>query len=231
MDHAAPPDQIVVRLREGFDRIALVRRADLWAVAVDAGLNPAQAQVLNFLAARPGGARSGEVAAHLVISAASIADTLAALVRKGLVRRDSDPRDARAVLMRATPDGLRLGAEVARAGSQVASALAKLPRAAQEELLLTRISLIRQLQVAGAIPLQRMCVSCRHFRPHAHPGASRPHHCAFVDAAIGNRDLRLDCGEHEAADPAVQAATWTGFVNGSPTLQAQPTIREGETLR
>jgi hypothetical protein len=104
----------------------------------------------------------------------------------------------------------------------VAGALAALSPAAQEALLLTQIALIRQLQSAGAIPLQRMCVSCRHFRPQAHPRAAKPHHCTFIDAAIGSRDLRLDCGEHETADPAVQAATWTRFAKGSPTLQAQP---------
>lgn len=222
MDHASTSDPLITRLREGFDRIAFVLRADLWTAAGDAGLNPTQAQVLSLLAGRPAGLRPKEIAAHLAVSAASIADTLGALVRKGLVRRDADPGDARAAIVRATPDGLQIGAEIAQATSQVAGALAALPLAAQEELLLTQIALIRQLQIAGAIPLQRMCVSCRHFRPHAHPHAAKPHHCAFVDAAIGGRDLRLDCGEHEAADPIVQAATWATFAKGSPTLQAQP---------
>ena len=195
-------------------------RADLWAAAGDAGLNPAQAQVLALLAGRPAGLRPKEIAAHIAVSAASIADTLGARVRKGLARRDADPRIARAAIVRATRDGLRVGAEIARAGSQVANALAGLSAEALEELLLAQVALIRQLQAAGAIPLQRMCVSCRHFRPHAHPGTAKPHHCAFVNAAIGGRDIRLDCGEHEAADPVVQAATWTTFAKGSPPLQA-----------
>jgi len=222
MDHASTSDPIVVRLREGIDRIAFVLRADLWTAAGEAGLNPTQAQVLSLLAGRPAGLRPKDIAAHISVSAASISDTLGALVRKGLVRRDSDPNDARAALVRATPGGVRIGAEIAQATSRVATALASLSPAAQEALLLTQIALIRQLQIAGAIPLQRMCVSCRHFRPHAHPSAAKPHHCAFVNAAIGGRDLRLDCGEHEAADPVVQAATWTTFAKGSPTLQAEP---------
>ncbi len=200
-------------------------RADLWAAAGDAGgLNPTQAQVLGLLAGRPAGLRPKEIAARLAVSAPSIADTLGALVRKGLVRRDPDPGDARAAIMRATPDGLRVGSEIGRASSRVAQALAALPPAAREQLLVAQVALILQLQIAGAIPLQRMCVSCRHFRPQAHPGAAKPHHCAFVDAAIGDRDLRLDCSDHEAADPAVQAATCATFATGSPTLQATPTI-------
>lgn len=222
MDHASHSDPLIVRLCEGFDRIALVLRADLWAAAGEAGLNPTQAQVLGLLSSRPQGLRPKEIAAHLGVSAPSIADTLAALVRKALVRRDPDPSDARAVIVRASDDGRRLGETIAQAASQVGRALANLSPAAQADLLLTQVALIRQLQLAGAIPLQRMCVSCRHFRPNAHARGPKPHHCAFVNAAIGDRDLRLDCGEHEAADPAAQAATWTAFAAGSPTLQGKP---------
>lgn len=222
MDHASSSDPLVIRLREGFERIALVLRADLWAAAGGTGLKPAQAQVLALFAERPAGLRPKEIAAHLAISAASIADTLSTLVRKGLVQRDADPSDARAAIVRATAEGLRLGKEISQAASQVVAALATLPPAAQQELLLTQITLIRQLQIAGAIPVQRMCVSCRYFRPHAYPQAAKPHHCEFVNAAIGGREIRLDCGEHEAADPVAQAATWTTFTEGSPPLQAPP---------
>jgi len=222
MDHADDPDPVLIRLREGFERVALVLRADLWSAAGEAGLNPAQAQVLALLAARPAGLRAKLIAAHLAVSAPSMADTLAALERKGFLTRAPDAADARAVIVRPTEEGCALGRALASATSQVMSALARLSPTEQADLLLTQIKLIRTLQQAGAIPLQRMCVSCRHFRPNAHPDAAKPHHCAFVNAPIGTRDLRLDCGEHEAADPDVQAATWTSFADGSPPLQARP---------
>ncbi|MEJ5022896.1 MarR family transcriptional regulator [Ochrobactrum vermis] len=211
MEHADHPEPLLERLRDGFDRIALVSRSDLWSAASASGLNAAQAQVLGLLVNRPSGLRPKEIAAHLSVTPASIADTLSALTRKGLVKREDDLTDARAAIITATPGGLRLGADLARSESKVAEALAGLTPTMQGELLLAQIALIRQLQSAGAIPLQRMCVSCRYFRPQAHPGAAKPHHCAFVNAAIGGRELRLDCGEHEAAAPDVQAATWTSF--------------------
>lgn len=224
MDHASDSDPLVVRLREGFERLALVVRAETWAAAGEAGLNPSQAQVLGLLAARPAGLRPKAIAAHLGVSAASTADTLSALARKGLLVREPDPGDARAVIVRVTPTGRRLGLAISQASPHMAPALTQLGPEAQEQLLLAQIALIRLLQLAGAVPVQRMCVSCRHFRPHAHPGEAAPHHCAFVDAAIGGRDLRLDCGEHEEDDPAAQAATWTAFAKGSPLLQADPPI-------
>jgi DNA-binding MarR family transcriptional regulator len=218
MDHANAPDPLILRLREGFDRIAFVLRADLWAAAGNAGLNPTQAQILGLLASRPDGLRPKRIAAELAISAASITDTLGALQRKGLTKRGADPTDARAAIIRPTLKGQKIGAQIAQATSKVTSALAALPPAAQEELLLTQIALIRHLQNADAIPFQRMCVSCRHFQPHAYPHTAKPHHCAFVNAPIGARDIRLDCDEHEMSDTAIQARNWAILAKESSAL-------------
>jgi len=221
MDHANTPDSVPTRLHEGFERLALVLRADLWSASGAEGLNPTQAQVLALVAGRSDGLRAKEIASHLAVSSPTIADTLAALDRKGLVSRSPDAADGRASRVRVTQEGRRIGGHIAEADSQVRSALAALAPAEQAQLLLVQIKLIRTLQQMKAIPLQRMCVSCRHFRPNAHPGASQPHHCIFVNAAIGDRDLRLDCGEHEAADPAVQSANWMAFDAERSSLQAQ----------
>ncbi|MFN7594129.1 MAG: MarR family winged helix-turn-helix transcriptional regulator [bacterium] len=220
MIHAETPDSVTTRLREGFERIALVLRSDLWTASGKAGLNPAQAQVLALLVERADGLRAKDIAAHLAVSPPTIADTLAALERKGLVARGPDPADARAMRVNLTEEGRQVGRAVTQSKSQVTTALAGLSPAQQADLLLSQIRIIRSLQLAGAIPEQRMCVSCHHFRPNAHPGAAQPHHCAFVNAAIGDRDLRLDCGEHEAAAPSIQSANWMSFETGQPPFQA-----------
>jgi DNA-binding MarR family transcriptional regulator len=222
MSKAEASDSVTTRLREGFERIALVLRSDLWMASGKAGLNPTQAQALALLAERAGGLRAKEIAAHLAVSPPTIADTLAALERKGLVARAPDPADARAMRVMLTDEGQKVGRALAQSKSQVTTALAMLSPDQQADLLLSQIRIIRSLQLAGAIPEQRICVSCRHFRPNAYPGAAQPHHCAFVNAAIGDRDLRLDCGEHEAADPSLQSANWVAFDTGRPPFRATP---------
>jgi hypothetical protein len=44
-----------------------------------------------------------------------------------------------------------------------------------------------------------------------------------VNAAFGDQLLRLDCNDHESADPAAQAATWSAFKTGTAILQATST--------
>jgi len=60
-----------------------------------------------------------------------------------------------------------------------------------------------------------MCVNCRYFRPHVYDDPKAPHHCAFVDAAFGPAELRVDCSEFESADDADRDAAWRVFNRGA----------------
>ncbi|MGU3496206.1 MarR family winged helix-turn-helix transcriptional regulator [Xanthobacteraceae bacterium A53D] len=208
------------RLEEGLSRIAAVLRADDWSRAKAVQLNPTQYAILVHLQGRPDGLGIKDIAFQLGVSQPTATDSVAALERKGLVARQANPQDRRAVHVRLTADA-ETALRVARSiPGHTHETLAALDRPAQEALLLTLIAMIRQLQETGAIPIQRMCASCRHFRPFAHADAARPHHCTFVDASFGQQDLRIECREHEAAAPASRAATWDAFAKGTPTLQA-----------
>lgn len=193
----------------GLGRLASALRAGQWRAAGESGLNPTQAEILARLARRE--MRPTEIAAHLGVSPASASDSIAALVAKRLALRRPDPQDGRAQQVAATGDGLRLAAALAAEPAPLRTALAELPEADRAALLRALMRMIRALQEARAIPAQRLCVSCRHFRPHAHADTDRPHHCAFVDAAFGDASLRLDCGEHDPAPAEEAAAAWARF--------------------
>lgn len=211
------------RLAAGLARLSVALRAGQWRLADAHGLTPTQSQALALLAARSGrGApRVSDIAAQLSISRPTASDALTALERKGLIRRQPDPQDARA-------SGLVLteaGQAAARAAGDWPAALlevaAELPPAEQEALLRLVTKLIRGLQLRGAIAPARLCVTCRFFRPYAHPAdAAAPHHCAFVDAPFGDRHLRLDCPEQEPLPPAEAEVVWTRFTAGPPGAPA-----------
>ena len=200
---------LAARIGDGLTRIAAAMRADDWRAAEAGGLTPTQMHVLRFVAGRdPVGVRVKEIAADLGVSQPTATDAIAALERKGHVHRAPSLADRRAVTITITDSGIALLHQAADAAGATLAAVAGLAPAEQENLLMSLVRVIRNLQEAGAIPIQRMCATCRYFRPHVHGDVAAPHHCAFVDAAFGSRDFRIDCREHETADPATRVATW-----------------------
>ena len=195
---------------EALSRIGTLLRSFACHQAEAAGLTPTQAQILARLAAR-GPSRTGTLAADLGVTQPTISDAVAALLRKGHVVRAPDPEDGRAVLLRLTSSGRQEAEAAITPPPAIVAALETLPAADRDALQRGLVSLIRALQVARAIPVQRMCVTCAHFRPHAHDDAARPHHCAFVDAAFGDAALRIDCGDHEDAAEDDLAPLWARF--------------------
>lgn len=199
-------DQIAAAL----SRIGVILRSFAWEQSERADLTPTQAQILARLSAR-GPSRVSVLANDLGVTQPTISDAVAALLRKGHVARSPDPEDGRAVLLRLTQSG-RQEAEAARAPApEMLAALAALSPADRDAMQRGLVGLIRTFQEARAIPVQRLCVTCAHFRPHAHKDAVAPHHCAFVDAAFGDAALRIDCGDHEDAAEEDLALLWARF--------------------
>ncbi len=197
---SAPAEQIAHAL----SRLALFWRAAGWQAAGAQGLTPTQAEILARLAAG-GPARSGDLARGIGVSAPTLSDAVSALAAKELVERRPDPQDRRAGRVVPTPRGAAVAARLPDMPQAVAPVLDALSEPDRAGLLRGLTLVIRGLQEAGAIPVERMCLTCRHFRPHAHDDAARPHHCAFVDAAFGDAALRLACADHEEA-PAEERA-------------------------
>lgn len=213
METPKSPTSINHRIREGLARLAVVLRSDDWERAKVSGLNPTQLSILDLLEGRPAGLGIQAIARQLVLSQPTVTDSVKALERKGLVdkRAGTDRRAVSIILTAAGRAALTTGDD---AETSMARAVDVLGREEQEALLLALVRVIRQLQEIDAIPVQRMCSTCRYFDPFIHADADRPHHCHYVTASFGQRDIRIDCREHETADPASQAATWDVFTKG-----------------
>ena len=210
-DHLPPDEPLAERVTTGLAKVGIALKQQAWAAAGGRGLTPTQGQVLALLRANPDGLRLGELAGQLGVSAPTTSDSVGALQRKGLVAKAPLAGDGRAVLVRLTPAGAREAAAAAAWPDFLLEAVDELSAAEQAAFLRALVTMIRSLQRKGRIPVARMCVSCRFFRPYRHPDASRPHHCAFVDAPFGDGELRLDCPDHAAAPPEQAAATWHAF--------------------
>ena len=196
-------------IAHALSRLALYWRAAGWRAAGVQGLTPTQAEILSQLAAGP--MRSGDLARGLGVSAPTLTDAVTTLAAKGLAERRPDPQERRAALVALTPRGAGAVALLPDIPETIAPVLEGLTEPDRAGLLRGLVLVIRGLQEAGAIPVQRMCLTCRHFRPDAHEDAARPHHCAFVDAAFGDAALRLACADHGEATEEERALAFARF--------------------
>lgn len=211
-----PLSPLPERLHDGLERLASLHRLEQRQAAGPHGLNPTQFAILRLLQRRGAGLRVKTLARELGLSQPTVTDSLLALERKGFIARQSDPEDGRALLIHPTDDGRAAAATVQGQMSHLETALAALSRKEQAALLHIMVKMIRALLQDEAMPAQRMCVTCRHFRPQAAPGSAKPHYCEFVRASFTSADLQVDCGEHDAAPPDHQAATWRKFIGEMP---------------
>ncbi len=197
MPGLSPSEQLLI----GLSRLGQAVRLSAWHNAGPTKLTPLQSDILLFLDGDRRPRRQGEIVTALASTAPTVSDAVRALAGKDLVDRQRDPADSRAITLVLTEAGRTEAARLATIPEPLRAALDGLGEEDVAAMLRGTTSMIRILQQWHAIPVSRTCVTCRFYRPDAHPGDLRhPHHCAFVDAAFGDVDLRLDCPDHQTAD-------------------------------
>jgi DNA-binding MarR family transcriptional regulator len=212
----SPFDDISVpiesRIAIGFARIGTAMRGKAWERSVAQGVTPTQADILALLGARGSALRLSLIAEQLAISAATTSDAVSTLVSKGLVEKARAADDGRAVALSLTPAGAAMATDVASWSGFLAAAATTLDAADKASLLRLLIKLIRAMQERGDIATMRMCVTCKYFDPHRYKNPTLPHYCHFVKAPFGDRHLRLDCAEHDAADSTTMQRNWAAYI-------------------
>ena len=210
-------EPIARRVAAGLSKIGLAQKSHEWHRAVELGITPTQGQTLVTLRMHPDtGLRLGEIADRLAITVATASDVVSALAHKGLVQKQRQSEDGRALAITLTDAGRREADRVASWSEFLLEPIATLTPAEREIVLRCLIKVIRALQERGLIPIARMCVTCQYFRPNVHPDAKHPHHCALVNAAFGDHHLRLECPEHVAASHEQATSAWSAFITREP---------------
>lgn len=187
------------RVGMALGKIGAALRSHAWKGAEAQRLTPTQGDILALMRARGGPQRLSQVADGLGITRPTACDSVATLVRKGLLLKERDASDGRAIALRLTVDGVWEADRIAHWPDFLAAAVGTLSQAEQETVYQALLKMIGALQQSGATAGSRMCATCRHFRPNAHDGADAPHHCDHFASPLGDRHLRLDCAGHEAS--------------------------------
>lgn len=206
-------DSVRQQLSTGLLKIGLAIRHHAWAGGESAGLTPTQGQILALLLQRSGqDTRVNDIARDLAVTQATASVAIRVLVKKGLVTKERSTADGRALTLALTPQGRDLATRSLGWTDFLLDAADTLDPAEQAVFQRSLVKMIRSMQQKGQIPIARMCVTCQHFRPNVHPETPEtPHHCAFVDAAFGDRQLRLDCADFIPASEPEASQTWATF--------------------
>ncbi|MEM7233348.1 MAG: MarR family transcriptional regulator [Planctomycetota bacterium] len=199
------PTEAGDQITAGLFKLALVLRHQAWQSSGQRGLTPTQSQILALVGALEPGVSVSFIAKHLSITKGTASEAVSALERKELVRKEADPNDGRALILRLTRKGRREAQQSAQWPEVVVQAVNALPAAEQGGFLRGLLGLIGVLQERGAIPTSRMCAECRFFRPNEYPGRDKQHHCAYLEAPIADSELRIDCAEMEPAEVEVRS--------------------------
>lgn len=182
------------------ERLSQAFRLLLREKAQEHDLSPIQVQLLvHLLFHRVELGRVGRLAREFDLTPATVSDAVGSLEKKGLVHREPWPEDRRVVTLRLTPAGEVLATRLSIWANAVKEHLSTSSTEEKEVVMHFLMGLIGSMQKAGIITVARMCVTCRFFRPDAHPGGGSPHHCALLDVPLARADLRIDCPEHELA--------------------------------
>jgi DNA-binding MarR family transcriptional regulator len=167
----------------------------------ESGLNPAQWEALRYLDRANRFSNSpGALAGYLGATKGTVSQTIIALERKGLVRKDLRPGQRRSVSLALTAKGkeqlrrdpwLKLTGAVAELGPQSTRRLNR----GLTELLQTALT-------RGTHPTFGQCRTCRYFGRNQSAGQpGGPHRCLLLDVQLMENDSVRICVEHEPPPP------------------------------
>ena len=181
------------RIIASLERIAQAFRVLLWEESKEFSLSPIQVQVLIFLRYHEEGKRKvSYLAEELNVTKATVSDTIKALEQKRLITKSYELNDTRSFLIHLTEEGRAVAEKTSLFTRQLQIPIHQLGDADKENLLVSLIGIIRSLNQAGIITVQRMCLTCVYYQLPA-PGQ---HFCRLLNQNLRTTDLRVDCPEH-----------------------------------
>ena len=188
-----PHQKIESKIVVALERISEAFRVLLWKESKERSLTPIQTQILIFLLFHPEEmCKVSYLAQEFNMTKPTISDSVRILLKKKLIQKLDDPTDHRSYTIDLTPEGKETAREAASFAGAIEAPLSKLSDVQKEAMLSGLLRLIYDLNRAGIITIQRMCLTCRFYEQR-----SGGHYCRLLQTTLANAQLRVDCPEHE----------------------------------
>lgn len=189
-------ERIESKIVASLERISQAFRVLLWQESKEHALSPIQVQVLIFLLHHSADKRKVTYLANeFNMTKATISDTVKTLEQKLLIEKEFEPADSRSYIIHLTDAGREVANKTSFFSREIHKPIDKLSQQEKENLLLSLLGIIRQLNHSEVITIQRMCMSCHYYKA-SDSGAL--HFCKLLNQELKPSDLRVDCPEHVA---------------------------------
>ncbi len=176
------------------ERISQAFRVLLWQESMAFSLSPIQVQILIFLLYHSSDKRTvSYLAEELNVTKATISDAIKSLDSKKLIKKTVNPGDTRSYIIHLTTRGKEIAGRTSLFTRELHEPLNNWSTEEKNSMLLNLLDIIRHLNKAGVITVQRMCANCTYYQS----GEGRQHYCSLLNQNLSVADLRIDCPEHQ----------------------------------
>ncbi|CAM1360777.1 MarR family winged helix-turn-helix transcriptional regulator [Tenacibaculum xiamenense] len=180
--------KIVVSL----ERISEAFRVLLWDESKKNSLSPIQIQILIFLLFHSKDhCKVSYLAKEFNMTKATISDSIKALHRKELIKKESDTKDTRSYTISLTNKGMVIARQSSIFTKPLEKTLESMDSTKKEVILDGLLNLIASLNKAEVITIQRMCTTCNNYL-----FSNNSHYCKLLELELKTNELRIDCPEH-----------------------------------
>jgi DNA-binding MarR family transcriptional regulator len=181
------------RLLLSLQRLSDMLKAMQWEQARILGITPLQLQILLFTGHHTAALNKvAYIATELQLSRPTVSDAAAALVSKGLLCMEEDPKDRRSYSFLLTEAGQQTLEQAEKYAAEVEAILAKRPLQEKITLYESVFTLIAGLYDKEKGGMQRVCYRCAHYEGNK----KRQHNCRLLQKKLLSAELQIDCPYH-----------------------------------
>ncbi len=178
----------------GLERISEVFRTLLWEHGKQHNLSPIQIQILIFIAYHKEVLCTvSHLALEFNVTKPTISDAVKVLLQKDLIKKTTSSSDSRSYAITLSAKGQKLVKAVENFADPIKDFLMTYDDTSLGVAYELITKLIKSLNAAGVLSVQRHCFNCRFFG--SEKGAP---FCAYLNETLQHTDIRIDCPEFES---------------------------------
>ncbi|MGB9697640.1 MAG: MarR family winged helix-turn-helix transcriptional regulator [Ignavibacteria bacterium] len=186
---------VSARIVAALERISEAFRVLLWDVGKKFKLTPIQVQILIFLQTHTNRYHTvSYLAKEFSLTKATVSDAIATLEQKSLITKKKNKVDTRSYTLTLTTRGKRIAQDAALLTKAIEKPFKAQTKESKETILISLLNTIGELNKAGIITIQRMCLTCTYYEKNFN---GNQNYCRLLEKKLHNSELRLDCNEHQ----------------------------------